>query len=687
MFRSLLPLALVLSAFAQNAPAPAPQQNAEAAKLVEIPAEVPADATKYSLLLMGNKAGVIAYWRTHDDAQQIFYAFNDRGRGPRIRESMWLADDGTPTLMKIAGNDYLKSQVSESFSLGKKHAEWSNDSEKGDKDLSAPAYYVAMNASPMEMGFLARALLMANHPLALLPAGEARITKVRDLALTAGDKKQTVTAYAITGLDLTPAIVWLDAKQNFFATGDGSWFLAIREGWELAASQVNDAIKQMEVDRAAMLARKLPHRASGPVVFNDITLFDAERGAMVPHQSVTVIGNRIKSVSAAGATKQAAGAQVIDGRGKFLLPGLWDMHSHVSSNDGLLNLAVGVTTVRDLANDPETLNARRDRIEKGTEVGTRIISAGFIDGPGPYQGPTKALAATEAEARDWVRKYAAMGYPQIKIYSSLKPELVPIIADEAHKHGMRLSGHIPAGMTAAEGIRAGMDEVQHINFIFLNFMPDVKNTQTPARFTEPAKRAAGIDLNSAEVKAFIALLKEHKTCVDPTLDTFENMFTGKPGQIPPGFKAVADRLPPQVRRGLLTGALPIPAGMEQRYKDSYAAFLKMTKLLRDNGIPTEIGTDDFAGFALQREIELHAAAGIPNAQVLHDATLMPAQIMKKDADLGSISPNKLADLVLLDADPVAEISNIRKVNLTMKDGVIYYPDELNAELGIAPRAK
>ena len=683
MFRFLLPLALVLSTFAQNAPAPA-KQNAEAAKLVEIPADVPATATKYSLLLMGNKSGIIASWHNSDGAQQTFFAFNDRGRGPSLRSSVGFAADGTPSGLKITGNDYLKASVTESFALQQNHAQWSNDSERGDKQLTAPAYYIPMNASPLEYGWLAHALLKANHPLPLLPAGEARISKLRDLALTSGDKKQTITAYAISGLDLTPTVVWLDPDQNFFATGDGSWFLAIREGWESAAPEINAAIKKIEVDRAATLARKLPHKL-GAVQFEDVTLFDSQQARLIPHQTVLVVGNRIKSITKPTGQKLTPEALYIDGRGKTLLPGLWDMHTHVSPNDGLLNLAAGVTTVRDLANDPDDLNARRDRIERGEELGPRIISAGFIDGPGPYQGPTKALAANEAEAREWVRKYAAMGYPQIKIYSSLKPELVPIIADEAHKHGMRLSGHIPAGMTAADGIRAGMDEVQHINFIMLNFMPDVKNTQTPARFTEPARRAADLDLHSPEVKAFIALLKEHKTCVDPTLDTFENMFTGRPGQIPPGFAAVADRLPPQVRRGLLTGALPIPAGMEQRYKDSYASFLKMTKLLFDNGIPLEIGTDDFAGFALHREIELHSAAGIPNARVLQDATLNAARIMHKDSEVGSIAPNKLADLVLLDADPVADISSIRKVTLTMKDGVIYQPNELDAELGIAPR--
>jgi len=109
------------------------------------------------------------------------------------------------------------------------------------------------------------------------------------------------------------------------------------------------------------------------------------------------------------------------------------MHAHVADNDGMLNLAAGVTTVRDLGNDIDTLLARRKRIEEGQEIGNRIVLAGIIDGPGPYQGPTKVLVSTKDEARAAVDEYVRLGYVQIKIYSSVKPELVPAIIDEAHK--------------------------------------------------------------------------------------------------------------------------------------------------------------------------------------------------------------------------------------------------------------
>jgi hypothetical protein len=203
-----------------------------------------------------------------------------------------------------------------------------------------------------------------------------------------------------------------------------------------------------------------------------------------------------------------SGVEVIDGRGKMLLPGLWDMHAHVADNDGLLNLAAGVTTVRDLANDNDELAARIARIEKGEEIGTRVVRAGFIDGPGPYQGPTKVLVATKEEALKWVDWYADHGFVQIKLYSSVKPELLPVVAEEAHRRGLRLSGHVPSGMLAAQAVREGYDEIQHLNFLLLNFMPDVIETRTPARFLEPARRGADLDVSSPAVREFIALLKD-----------------------------------------------------------------------------------------------------------------------------------------------------------------------------------
>ena len=337
----------------------------------------------------------------------------------------------------------------------------------------------------------------------------------------------------------------------------------------------------------------------------------------------------------------AAGARVIDGTGKMLLPGLWDMHQHFFPDLAVFDIASGITTARDLANSIEDLGKLKKHIEQGEQIGPRIVLAGFIDGPGPYEGPVKVLAATPEEARQRVDDYAKLGYVQIKIYSSVKPELVPVIIDEAHKLGLRVSGHVPSGMIAEQFVRDGVDEIQHMNFVFLNFMPDVTETRTPARFTEPGKRTAGIGLNSPRVNQFIALLKEHHTVIDPTMVYWEGTYTDRPGAVRKIDAYMFDRLPLQIQRNSKTagGALPIPdAATDQLYRASYANFVRMVKKLYDNGITIVAGTDKGSGYALHRELEIYNQAGIPAPQVLRMATLTAAQVMKRDNELGSVAP-------------------------------------------------
>jgi imidazolonepropionase-like amidohydrolase len=312
------------------------------------------------------------------------------------------------------------------------------------------------------------------------------------------------------------------------------------------------------------------------------------------------------------------------------------------------------------------------------------VLAGIVDGRGPFQGPTKVLVSTEAEARAAVDNYKRLGFVQIKIYSSVKPELVPAIIDEAHKNGLRVSGHIPAEMTAAQCVELGYDEIQHVNFLILNFMPEIKNTNTIARLIEPAKRGADLDLSSPQVQSFIKLLQDHHTKLDLTLSIFEDQYLNRAGQIPRGFQPIASRLPTQVRRNLLSTGLTPPEGMDQTYRRSFAKMMELTGLLYRSGISIEDGTDSMAGFALHRELELDVQAGIPANKVLQNATLNAARIMKLDGDLGSIAAGKLADVTLVNGDPVANISDIRKTSLVMKDGVLYRPEELYSAVGVAP---
>jgi len=673
--------AALATLLAINCWAQKPQQAQSA--VPELPSDIPGTAERYSVMIMGNLVGQQAVWTAPDGELHIFYQFNDRGRGAKTTSIIRMDSDGLPISEKIEGNNYHKSPVHESYTLESRIASWKNTHEEGKKTLTSPAVYVAIDGAPAELGILAQAALRNRGKIALLPEGEAKVDRVTELTLEASGQKKHVVLYAISGLDFSPSYVWLDDRRSFFASVI-PWNTVIPEAWQANVKSLQAAQNGAVDARSAELAAKLAHPAPNGIVFAHVNVFDAQSAEILKDQSVVVVGNRISNVGPAGQVPAPAGALVIDGAGKTLLPGLWDMHAHVSENDGLLNLAAGVTTVRDLANDADSLLARRKRIEQGKEIGTRIVLAGVIDGPGPYQGPTKVLVSTEQEARAAVDNYLRLGYVQIKIYSSVKPELVPAIIDEAHKHGLRVSGHIPAEMTATECVELGYDEIQHANFLMLNFMPDLKNTNSPARFSEVAKRGADLDLNSAQVQAFVKLLEDHHTALDPTLSIFEEMLVGPAGKIPRGFEPVAGRLPPQVRRGLMSSALTPPPGMEQRYRQSFTKMMALIGLMYRSGIPIEDGTDSMAGFALHRELELDVQLGIPANKVLQDATLAAARIMKMDHDLGSIAAGKLADLTLVNGNPVANISNIRKTALVVKDGVLYKPDELYAALGVTP---
>ena len=374
--------------------------------------------------------------------------------------------------------------------------------------------------------------------------------------------------------------------------------------------------------------------------------------------------------------------EVIDATGKTVMAGLWDMHVHLSEIDGPLDIAAGVTSVRDLANDIDFVTGLRKKFDTGEAIGPRVTLAGIVDGSGPYAGPTKVLVDNEQQVIAAVDRYAKLGYVQIKIYSSIKPELVPIIIREAHKHGLRVSGHIPAFMTAEQCVKLGYDEIQHINFLVLNFFPEVKDTRTPLRFTAVAENAAGLDLQSEQVQKFIALLKEHHTVLDPTVNVFESLFTDRPGTISASIAAVADTLPPQVRRTYLTGGLPVPEGKDQLYKNSYEALKRFVNLLYTSGIPIVAGTDAQAGFIYHRELEIYSESGIPNADVLRIATLGAARVMKRDNELGSVERGKLADIIIIDGNPVSKMSDIRKVETVIKDGVIYKSADIFRSVGV-----
>ncbi|HKP21483.1 MAG TPA: amidohydrolase family protein, partial [Thermoleophilaceae bacterium] len=552
--------------------------------------------------------------------------------------------------------------------------------------VSGPAFYLGADPVPDELGRLAHALLAApGRHLPLLPSGEARLEDGGGQVLRLDDGTEA-RLYLVSGLRMVSVPVWLDARGELLAQGDGSFMVARTEA-EGAIARLRDAQESALAGRMASLARTLGRRPASALVLRNATLFDAASSRMLPRRAVVVRGDRIAWVGADAAVAVPRDAEVIDLRGKVLLPGLWNMHAHLRPEDGLFHLSEGVTTVRDMGNVRAVLRSIRRRIAADSLVGPRIVAAGMIDGPGPFAAPTDVLVSTPAAAVAAVDTFATLGYRQIKVYSSVDTALVPLIARRAHERGLRVSGHVPAHMTAEQAVRAGFDEVNHVNFLFLDLWGDsVGDTRTLVRVTVPGARAAGVDLGSAPVRRLVDLLVERRTVIDPTLIVFERLYRGRKGVPYPGLEDVTPRVPPLDRQDLLLGGLPARGDTAELYGRSFRKMQEMAKLLHDRGVRLVIGTDGLPGLGLAREMELYVQAGIPPAAVLRMATLGAAEVMGMDRKLGSIAPGKLADLVVIDGDPLARMSNLRRVDLLVHDGRLYRGADLRRAMGLADPA-
>jgi imidazolonepropionase-like amidohydrolase len=634
------------------------------------------------ILIQGNAAGAQTIDVQPDGTVRAEYSYNDRGRGDHITASWKLDNAGVPIAYDGHGNDYMKAPVEEHFEIKEGRASWKNRSEQGEQAVSGEAFYFPMNAPPELFGVLARALLKApNHKLPLLPAGEATIEQARKV--TSGNN--VFTEYRITGLGFLPQTIWLD--DNGASASVSSWFSVVPDVFDSSIPRLREEQQKTDAAWSKRLARTLAHAPRGDLVIRNARLFDPRDLSVTPGTSVLISGERIVRVGPDADVKPSANAEVIDAKGCFLMPGLWDNHQHFSDHDGPLDLANGVTSARDMANDTDAFLERVARFDDGTELGPRVLKAGIIDGTGELAGPTKMRVDTAEQAVEDVDWYANHGYVQIKIYSSIKPELVPIIADRAHARGLRVSGHVPAFMSARQFVEGGADEIQHLNFIVLNFLfPEVKETRNRDRFIKVAEHASEFTPDKPEVRDFVNFLKAHHTVLDPTMSAFETLFCGNPAAITPGLEEIVPRFPPQVRREMLSGALEVPPDKQAAYHDAFPAMLRLLKAIYDAGVTIIPGTDALAGYTLHHELELYVRAGIAPAEVLRMATWTSALVMGVDKDRGVIAPGKLADMILVDGDPTKNIQDLDKITTVIKGGKLYDPAAIENALGITPRA-
>ncbi len=639
----------------------------------------PPDTLFYSIVKHGEKTGYQKIWQTGGHHFHSSYQFNDRGRGDSVAAEIITNDSGRVVNATTTGIDYFKRPFHESFTITKDSAiTILNDDRKSQPFMGE----VFQSAEPTDIEPSTEFLLRhPNERLPLLAGGT--ITMLQPAGMNVPFHGTTLALFLCefyVNENTPPVFVWIDTDRHFFASAS-DWFSTIRAGYE----SLVDTLNILQLGQAKVYFRKqiraLSDTLPSLLAVQHVRLFDAEHAVLLEDMTVTVRNNTVVAVGPSSSTPIPDGYAVIDGTGKTLLPGLWDMHSHYQESEGLNYIAGGVTHVRDMGNS-NRLPAIRDAIRQNELLGPDIsYISGFIDQAGPYQGPTGAIVHSLEEGLKAVDEYARRGYQQIKLYSSIDPKWVAPLASKAHALGMRVCGHIPAFMTAAEAVNAGYDEITHMNMVLLNFLGDTVDTRTMQRFSMVGEHAKDLDLNGAEVRSFISLLQQKRTSLDPTMNVFAGMMTVFPGDTDASVKPVTNWMPADQRRNLAARSSFAPVKDRSMYDASFDKMMQLLKKLYDSGILIVAGTDGGEAFALEHELELYVQAGIPPERALQFATYNAAKDCSLLETYGTVAAGKPADMILVDGNPVSSISDIRRVEWVIKNNLMFHPKRLFASIG------
>lgn len=620
----------------------------------------------------------------------VDYSYRNNGRGPDQKEVLTLAPDGAWLAYRTQGVSTYGARIDDTFELVDGRATWRSPVDSGTRaDAGRDHVYLPVQASPAWAARLAQTLLeRAGGKAAALPVGQVVIERLQ--ALRPAGASFQVALYAIEGLDLEPSYLWLrEDDRSLFAQVSPGWGGTLLQGFEAEMDRLSDVQKSAQLARLQRLAKALPQALPGLTVIEGVRWFDAQAAVLRGPSDVFLLDGKIAAIAKPGSLRNAAPAQRIAGQGRTLLPGLVDMHAHLEAGALLLDLAAGVTAVRDVGNSNADLAELRGRIDRGELLGPHVAANGFIEGKSPFSSQADFVPDNLPDALAAIDWYAAHGYRQLKLYNSIRPEWVKPMVAHARALGLRTGGHVPAFMTAREAVEAGFDELHHINQVTLNFLVSKgDDTRTLLRFNLPGDKAADLKLNDRRTQDFIALLKKKGTVVDPTMTAFEAQYTQRQGQPNPSYAVVAANLPAVVQRGLLSAEVDMDDAKARRWGASWKVMMDLLRRMHAAGIPIVAGTDATPGFALQRELELYVQAGIPAAQALKIATWNGAKYSDRLHEIGSIERGKRADLVLVDGDPVADIRAVRRVAMVFQslgtETRALAPSALYQSMGVLP---
>jgi imidazolonepropionase-like amidohydrolase len=590
------------------------------------------------------------------------FSFTDRGTPVQLSTSAQFDRAFNPARFVIKGETARITGIDAEVTVAGATATVREGRETRSVPVPAGAFTLAGYAPPSMQMELLRYWASHGRPssVPLLPHGMVRIEPRGRDQIAVGDRTITLDRYSLSGVVWGRETLWCDQSGRLAALvgvdAEFDHFEAVRPEFEAALPRLitraaSDGMAAM-ADTAAAIS-PAPSRA---IAITGGTILDMTARRPIADGTVVVVDGRITAAGPSSRVTIPAGAVVVNAAGKTVMPGLWDMHAHFEQVEwGPIYLAAGVTTVRDVGNELDFIVAVRDAVAAGKGIGPRMLLAGIIDGPGP-NGLGAVRAATPEEARQRVDRYHDAGFSQIKIYSSVSLDVLRAVTAEAHRLGMTVTGHVPEGMNAFTAIDAGLDQINHAQYLTA--------------------------VASSGTEALIAALRKHKTVLDPTLALYE--LLARPLNQPidtfePGIRKVARELETPLGG---FGSAPEFAAQRRRQFDEEVAIVGR---LHRAGIPIVAGTDQSVpGHSLHREIELYVKAGFSPLEALQAATVVPARVMGKESDSGTIEPGKRGDLIVLDGNPLDDIHNTRRIYRVVTGGRVFDPAPLWQSVGFRP---
>jgi len=617
---------------------------------------------------------------------KIDFKFTDRSSPVPLSTTFRGAQDLTPQSFQIKGRTARPVSIDESVSIDGSTVHLRTRDKQSDSAAPSGPFFTIAGYAPTTMQML-MVRYWASHgsptQLATLPSGSVKIEPRGQDTIHVGDKDEKLDRYTVEGLIWGRETLWFDSNRNLVAaiTTDAEFdhFEAIRDGYEKALGDFVGRAGSDNMGALADISKGIPGSHSSTLAIVGATLIDGTGAAPVEDSAVVIQNGRIKAVGPQSKIKIPKDANVVDAKGKFLLPGLWDMHAHFEQVEwGPIYLAAGVTTVRDCGNEFEFITAVRNAISQNHGLGPRLLLAGVVDGTGPMALGVQRVDTLE-QARQWTDRYHDAGFQQMKIYSSVKLEELKAVADEAHRLGMTVTGHVPQGLNAYQTIEAGQDQINHIQYVV-----DIMHAPFPKDMSRPdrMKRLADLDLDSPDAKKAVSFLKDHHTVVDPTMALFE-LFSATTARPPASFEPGVEKIAPELAQQL-TDVEP-PSERSEISDKVFQKEIAVVGILHRAGIPVVAGTDQAVpGHSLHREIELYVQAGFTPMEAIQAATIVPARAMNLEKESGTIEKGKRGDLIILNSDPLADIHNTRNVEYVITNGTMYHTAELWQSVGFKP---